>query len=1637
MTTTAPTTIHDILAEFREMKRSNREMGDQFEQLFAAYLRLDPQYQELYSDVWLWGEWPDRAGKVDTGIDIVARERATGEYCAVQCKFYDDAYTLQKADIDSFFTASGKPPFKSRIIVSTTDHWSKHAEDALKDQYLPVVRVRIEELAASTIDWSTFSLKHPDQLKVRPKNQLREHQKEALGDVMAGLAVDDRGKLIMACGTGKTFTALKIAEQFAHSQDTGHTGSVLFLVPSIALLSQTLREWTAQSAVKIHPFAVCSDTAVGKRRDSDSEDLSVHDLPFPATTDAAKLAAQMKMLAGQRPLTVVFSTYQSIQVVAEAQKLGAPVFDLIICDEAHRTTGVTLSGEVESNFVRVHDIAYLKAGKRLYMTATPRIFDEDSKSKAADGNAEIVSMDDEKTYGRELHRLGFGAAVERNLLTDYKVLVLAVDEKFVSRTFQKQLSVEGELNLDDVVKITGCWNGLSKRMVQEEGQEGQVIIDPLPMRRAVAFARTIKESERLAGQFEAVVRANIQQVQEEQEQAEDTDVQPDHDFLKCEVHHVDGGMNVLRRSQELDWLKAETDGHTCRILSNARCLSEGVDVPNLDAVMFLTPRNSVVDVVQSVGRVMRRSPGKNFGYIILPIGIPAGVSPEEALKDNKKYRTVWQVLQALRAHDDRFNATVNKIELNKQKPGQINVIGIGGGASNEGADGGQDEGADGGQDDGTATGTTDKKSGNISYQANLDFDFGQWREAIFAKIVTKVGDRRYWESWAGDVADIAKRHVTRIQSLLENNAPAQVAFSSFLQGLHENINDGITEKDAIEMLSQHLITRPVFDALFGGNAFTEHNPVSVAMQAILAQLDQHALEREQESLEKFYDSVRRRASGIDNAQGKQRIILELYDTFFRTAFKSTAERLGIVYTPVEAVDFILHSVEAVLKETFGASLNDKGVHVIDPFTGTGTFMVRLLQSGLIKPNSLLYKYQHELHANEIVLLAYYIAAVNIEATFNEQVGSSDAYVPFEGIVMTDTFEEQGDLVDAVFAENNVRIKKQRKQPITVIVGNPPYSAGQDSQNDNNQNQKYPVLDRRIEQTYAKESTAALKNSLYDSYIRAIRWASDRVKDRGIVCFVTNGSFIDGNAADGLRKSLMGEFSKLYVFNLRGNQRTSGETSRREGGKIFGSGSRTPVAITLMLKDPKHTGECELYYHDIGDYLSQEQKLKIIADFGSVTRVPWKRLTPNDQGDWINQRSDEFETFPPLSTKEPEELAFFTQSSSGIMTNRDAWVYSSSTKAVITHTSQMITFYNTQVDGFAALPNKSNEKSDSTKLIKQFIETDEKKISWSDGLKTRLEKLSKIDVNVSATRIVLYRPFFKQFLYLEAALIERPSQMFRVFPTENTENLVICVTGRGSTKAFSALMTDTMLDRELVSKSQCFALYSYEPLRDALMQTNGSVTIKLEDVTYTRRENISDILLKLYREHYQDQTIGKEDIFYYIYGLLHAPDYREQFESDLQKMLPRIPFASDFWAFSKAGQELGQWHVDYETVEPYALTIQKHKLYENDGFYTVSKLAFAKKEKQIDRSTILYNSNITISGIPEEAHEYIVNGKSALAWVMERYQVSIDKDSGIRNDPNDWSREHQDPQYILNLIGQVVRVSVETTRIAKSLPGLYE
>ncbi|WP_139006429.1 DEAD/DEAH box helicase [Arthrobacter crystallopoietes] len=1595
----ASSSFGQVLDQLYFSATDERDKGSKFERLIKRYLELEPKYADQFADVWLWDEWPGRDGKVDTGIDLVARDRYTGDLTAIQCKFYDPQRTLEKKQIDSFFTAAGKLAFSYGMVVSTTDHWSKHAEDALEGQAKPVTRLRLQDLADSTIDWSQFSLDAPEEMVQSPRKEPRKYQREAIDDVKAGFETHDRGKLVMACGTGKTYTSLKIVEEMV---PVG--GSVLFLVPSIALLQQTLNEWTAQATVPLRPLAVCSDTKVGRR---EHEDVSVHDLAFPATTDPVKLLNRARISTGQEAVTVVFSTYQSIDVIAQAQQNGLPDFDLVLCDEAHRSTGITEATHDDSAFVRVHDQDYLKATKRLYMTATPRIYVQESKAKAAQDDVTVYSMDDEAVYGPEFHHLGFGKAVEMGHLADYKVLVLAVDEDAVSRSFQGLFEENGDLSLDDAARIVGCWNGLSKRGVNGQRLD---IGDGKPMRRAVAFARNIKESKKLASEFELVSRQLLVNRGEDAAEA-----------LKLEAEHVDGTFNVLERSAKLDWLKDDTDGDVCRILSNARCLSEGVDVPSLDAVLFLNPRNSQVDVVQSVGRVMRKAEGKEYGYIILPIAVPSSQDPETALNDNKKYKVVWDVLQALRAHDDRFEAMINKLDLNRNSNDKIDVISV---ADPYGSD--FDGPGTGGDKDGGAGAEA------LFHMANAD----AWRNAIYARMVRKVGDRRYWEDWAKDVKDIADRHTTRIGSILDGPDPrAREEFAVFLDGLRGNLNASIGEADAIDMLSQHLITKPVFEALFEGYSFAAHNPVSQVMDSMIEVLDRYNLDSEVQKLDDFYRSVRIRAEGITTAEGKQKIVTELYERFFKLAFPRTAESLGIVYTPVEVVDFIIRAVDDVLKKEFGASVSDEGVHILDPFTGTGTFIVRLLQSGRIKPEDLLRKYTQELHANELLLMAYYIAAINIEATLHglledqakengdgpERVG----YVPFDGIVLTDTFQmtEDGDTLDEhVFTNNSERAVAQNELDIRVIIGNPPYSVGQTSANDNNANLKYSTLDESIEGTYASRSSAALKRNLYDSYVRAIRWASNRIlqsPNGGVVCYVSNGGYIDSNSADGLRKTLVNEFHEIYVYNLRGNQRTAGEQSRKEGGKIFDSGSRNTVAILLLVKRPGTVEGCRLNYRDIGDYLDRKEKLAIVAQ-GNLADIDWQDLTPNDNGDWINQRNVAFETYLPMASKDSNTPGIFRIHTTGVSTSRDAWAYSYSANVLKSNMSRMATAYNDSVEN-------GQELSDPTK------------INWSRSLRKRLAQGLKHAYSDNAVRLSGYRPFQKQWVYFDSMMNEGQGKLGQVFPQTETKNFGMYIVGNASAVPFSVFMLDLLPDLHVTgagSGGQFFARYTYPATFDSM-----GLLGDLDGTTAPSRvDNINDAALATYREAY-GPSVTKDDVFYYIYGLLHSSDYREHFAADLKKMLPRIPFVPDadrFQAFSAAGRELAELHIGYEKVEPYSLAERETGLdLERDEYerYRVMKMKYAGKSGKWDKSRIVYNAHLTLEGIPEEAHRYMVGSRSAVDWILERYQVKTDKASGIVNDPNDWSREHSQPRYIRDLIGRIISVSLETMRIVDGLPDL--
>lgn len=1637
-----PTPFQAVLHKFRKQSFSERDKGARFERLMQAYLLTDPKYAPQFKNVWLWNEFPakkDFGGK-DTGIDLVALTHS-GDYWAIQCKCFQESATIDKPAVDSFLSTSSKTflnevfktvAFSQRLWISTTNHWGPNAETTIHHQHPPVTRINLIELEVAPVDWEKLEHGIFGEASRAAKKTPKDHQIIAINAAHEYFQAAERGKLIMACGTGKTFTSLKIAEN-----ETDGKGLILFLVPSIALLGQTLREWFADANEPINAICICSDSEVSKKKskNEDSHGYSIVDLALPASTNVKDILHQFDGIrkSDSKGMTVVFSTYQSIEVIAKAQaelikNEAYGIFDLIVCDEAHRTTGITLAEEDSSAFVKVHDNSLLRSKKRLYMTATPRLYNEDSKSKAAQAEAILCSMDDEKLYGEEIYRIGFGEAVEKDLLSDYKVLILTVSENDMPASVQQMVAdANNEINSDDASKLIGCINALSKQILGDAGIIKES--DPEPMRRAVAFCQNIKASKKITETFNTVTSHYHESLPEERQEK----------MAVVVSDHVDGTMSAPVRDEKLAWLKSPTeDSNECRILTNVRCLSEGVDVPSLDAVLFLSARNSQVDVVQSVGRVMRKSPGKKYGYIIIPVVVPANIEADKALDDNERYKVVWTVLNALRAHDDRFNATVNKIELNKKRPTQI-LVGR--------PDNGYPDVPNSGSLHEAAYGTA-----SAVFAQQMAMQFEELQNVIFARMVQKVGDRRYWEQWAKDVAQIAERHIARINNLISEEGEHKNAFYEFLTGLQKNINPSITASEAVEMLSQHIITKPVFEALFEGYSFVQNNAISVSMQKMLDLLEAQSIEKDTETLQKFYESVKTRAK-VDNAEARQRIIVELYDKFFKTAFPKMVEKLGIVYTPIEVVDFIIHSVDAVLQKEFGRSISDENIHILDPFTGTGTFITRLLQSGLIKPDDLERKYASELHANEIVLLAYYIAAINIENTFHDLRNTAE-YKPFDGICLTDTFQlgetdESEKLFSEMFVQNSDRVIAQKKAPLRVIMGNPPYSIGQKSANDNAQNQSYPVLDSKIANSYAKESTAGLNKSLYDAYIKAFRWSTDRLDPEhgGIIAFVSNGAWLDGNSTDGFRKCLEKEFSAIYVFDLRGNQRTSGELSRKEGGKIFGSGSRTPIAITFLVKNPDaKSRKAVIHYHDIGDYLSREEKLSMISKFGSVDNpeMTWNVLKPNEYGDWTSQRNDVFGTFIPIEPKKKFDVksqSFFVVQGPGILSNRDAWVYNYSKGEIEKNMCNMISFYNEQKETFAI-----EKQNNSNLAVENFIDNDSKKISWTRALRNDLCKGVNHIYNENDLVIGTYRPFCQQNLYFNKAFVESLGLNYKYFPSSNIENKVISIAGIGSNKDFSALMTNKPTDYQVQFNTQCFPLYYFEERKKETLSLFDEAESD-SDSDFTRRDTVSDFILQQAIKAY-GKAVTKEDIFYYVYGFLHSPEYRTQFASDLKKMLPRIPLVDeprDFWSFSKAGRKLADLHLNYETVPPFeGITIngeapsiskilnpnQLTQSEEDYAFYHVEKMRFPKKDQ---KDTILYNSRITIQNIPAQAYSYIVNGKSAIDWLLERYQITTHKDSSISNNPNDWSREVGNPRYILDLLLSIINVSFETMAIIKKMP----
>ena len=1551
-------TFDDLINQINTVSKDvQRERGTLFEKLTLAYLKNEPTYKALYQNVWLLSEVPESYGipKKDTGVDLVA-EQKNGDLVAIQAKFYTNK--VGKSEINSFVAELGKSYYQRGLIVSTMDDWNSNARETIDQNEKGIEIIGLSDLRNSQIDWSQFNFERPENVVVKKPKKLRDYQQTAKENALAHFKENDRGQLIMAPGTGKTFTSLKISE--ALSKDKDGPFKVLYLVPSIQLLTQTLRGWNNDTELTMTSMAVTSDRDASRGTDG-TEDIKASDIGYPATTSSKKILQNwhdFESLPKPTDMLVVFSTYQSIEVIGEAQKEGFPEFDFIISDEAHRTTGAHEAAKEASAFSKVHSNNNVKGLKRMYQTATPKIYGESAKKNAKDKSILLSSMDDESKYGEVFFRMGFGQAVSRDILTDYKVMVLAVDEAAIQKDMQRTLAdPENGLNIDDVGRIVGIWNGMMRR----NGYKNPIKNSPYdgaPLERAIAFTRTIEESKKVSSQFEEVVNEYISEAIEDES-------------IHLSMRHADGQMNALQKGEILDWLaNPNKPADEARIVSNVRFLTEGIDIPTLDAVIFLSPKKSQVDIVQAVGRIMRKAEGKDYGYIILPIVIPTGEKPETILDNNKNYETVWQVINALRSVDERFEAMIDK--LNMAKPKQLKVIGVGSAPDQ--------------------VNDQDKTTENTPVQTELEFEWDKFEGAIFGKIVQKVGDRKYLENWSKDVAKIAERQINWIKNKLSDKKdPISLEFKKFVSSLQHNINESINENQAAEMLSQHLITKPIFEALFAEYSFVNQNPVSRAMESIVSELEKAGFTKEQENLEPLYESVRMRAEGIEKAEDKQKIIVTLYDKFFKTAFKATTDRLGIVFTPIEVVDFIVHSVDDVLKKHFGKSLASKDVHILDPFTGTGTFIVRTLtylkeqmDAGEISLDDITRKFMKELHANEIVLLSYYIAAINIEATFDEINGEEEGYVPFEGIVLTDTFEStetEETLDDDYFGTNDERLKRQQEVPITAIIGNPPYSKGQSNENDNNKNIEYPRLFKSIADSYVKNSKTTSVLGMYDSYVLSIRWASNRLNDKGVIGFVSNGSYIDSQSADGLRYSLYNEFNHLYIFNLRGDARTSGEQRRKEAGNIFGGGSRTPIAVSILVKDG--SDHHEVHYHDVGDYLNREQKLSVLTEAKTIENIEWTTIRLDKNNDWVNQRDSNYESYRALAD---EDNAYFGLKDIGVATNRDAWVYNFTKNHLTDNVQRMISNYNIEVDKLKDIAEKLNDKT-----VVPFITSDETKISWSRSLKQRAARKEKSKFDSESVMISMYRPFTKKYLYRNRFLNENVRKTYQTFPDKNSKNLLINISGQGDKADFATLISEYLSDMHVIGgQARNLPRFTYE--------TDGMFAGRTDNI-------VSD------------------DEFYYVYGVLHSSAYRKRYANDLKKDLPRIPLLKNKDKYVEIGRKLSDLHLNYEN-QPIWDGIEV-EISQPD--YRVKKMKHPKKGVL---DTIIYNESITIKNIPERAYEYVVNGRPAIEWIIDQYQVKTDKKSGITDDPNEFS---DNPKYILNLLLSVITVSMRTLELIEELP----
>ncbi|MFZ8784141.1 type ISP restriction/modification enzyme [Thermocrinis sp.] len=1512
----------------------------------ATKLYLEKQGFRAY----LWQEWASQKGLPlqDTGIDLVAEK--DGELYAVQCKNWDRAVSWR--DVGTFLGSLLRRDlnFKGGFLVAKSV--SKEVEREIERLGKTIIPLSVDDLS-EYLDQAKALLEGKPLIK--EKKQLRPYQEQAVQSVLEGFKSRDRGKLIMPPGTGKTLVALRIAESF------GEGKLILFLCPSIALLDQSIKAWFKDSELLINAYAVVSDRGVGRDDELNRRSL----LSFPATTSAEELLGAFRL--EQDKLNVIFSTYQSLDVIKEAQQKGLPEFDLIICDEAHRTAGV--SKREETNFKLVHSNEHIKGKKRLYMTATPKVFDvgKEERERIEEENlVKIFDMSDEEIFGPTFFEYSFRRAIEEGYLSPYRIVVMTVDKKEVQEKLYHYFNSQDKLSIDDTTKLVGLGKLIKGEVLNEDGTPLN-----LSIKRGIVFVNRVKTSEKIAKNFEAVFREYFGTPS------------------PAEIQHVDGNMPVFEKRNKINWLRE--GGEKSHILTNAKVLTEGIDVPALDFVAFFDPKESVVDIIQALGRVVRKAENKEFGLVFIPLVVSTDKGDIDEQIERTSYKTLWQVLNAVASLDSAFQS-------------QIRVILI---------------------EDGNRTKETDLNRDNV-----IILDRGNTQPSLFEPIRKYLSTKIvrsfrlgaiFLKDWAQETAKTAKDLRDHVQIALEKDPTFRQKFEELRRALTTLLNESISDQDVLNLVVQYILTKPIFDAVF------EHKSQIDEILDSIFEYFKHFLQNNIRELDKFYEQVQAKASGLRNEEERQEFLRHLYTNFFSVAFKETTDEVGIAYTPVPLVSFIVKFVNYLVQKHFGRSLDDEGVVILEPFAGMGTFISIAIEN--MEPQKLEEKLKRkEIWANEILLLPYMAMVKNIESTIARKTGK---HLSFETALWTDSFslmeklyEKQAPKLPMIIPEKfKELIDAQLKAKVNVIISNPPWRAKRENENVGRRNVEYRNLRMRIEQTYAKYSKqlgTTNVNSLYDTYIQALRMASDRIEE-GVIGFVLNNGWLKGLAGRGVRKALSEEFAEVYVYDLKGDARTRGEERRRQGENVFGDQSRAGVCLLFLVKRKDKKGPAKIHYKAVRDYAKKEEKFAELREWeDKPDQIEWQEIRPNQKHDWIDQGEEEFESLLKLGDKRNKnDVAVFDIHSLGLNTGRDPYAYNFSRDELRKHMERLIDTFNEHLE-------KARRGEITKENVEGKVEKDQRKIKWDSALKDWLFKLRERQ-RFKDERVfsAFYRPFVPMWAYFEKVFNSRTGQLSSIFPTPDAENLVIVVMSPGKGGEFNAAIADRIVDYGYIPRTTVFPLYTYTEVKTLY----GTVSQK--------QYNISDQALRLFQKALNYPNITKEDIFFYVFGILSTPSYVERFRNNLSKELPRVPILDSFWEISKLGRELAELQLAYQRyVWAMVMKEEREEVPEYSNL-TITADENALKEYvgsvRLDKENreITINGKVKVQGIPEFAFECKVGNYPPIRWVSEYLVREEDKDTGIVWDPMLKVEEFVD------IVKKLIAFSERCLEIKQQLRKIYE